>query len=156
MSQTAVTSQPAKGSCSIGQAAEQSGVSAKMIRYYESIGLLRPASRSAANYRSYDHVAIGTLRFTARARRLGFSVSEIARLLALWQEPARSSADVKALALQHVAELEQRIAALQGMREAIADLATRCHGDGRPECPILDELSGDPAAGRGPDRERSR
>ena len=164
MLRSAITSQshepprprPPQRSCSIGQASERSGVSAKMIRYYESIALLRPASRSAANYRSYDHVAVDTLRFIARARGLGFSIAEIARLLALWQEPARSSADVKALALQHVAELERRIAALQGMRAAVADLAARCHGDGRPECPILDELSGDPASGRMPDRELIR
>lgn len=129
-------------SCPIGQAARLSGVSAKMIRYYESIGLVRPASRSAANYRSYDRMAIHTLRFIARSRALGFSIDEIARLLALWQDPARNSADAKELALRHVAELEQRIAALQGMKAAVATLAAQCRGDGRSECPILDELSG--------------
>jgi MerR family copper efflux transcriptional regulator len=128
--------------CSIGRAAEASGVSAKMIRYYESIGLIRPASRSAANYRTYDPAAIQTLRFIARARSLGFSVDEIAQLLALWQEPGRSSADVKALALAHVADLKKRIAALQSIKAVIETLAAHCHGDDRPECPILDELAG--------------
>jgi Cu(I)-responsive transcriptional regulator len=134
---------PLLSDCSIGQAAEKSGVSAKMIRYYESIGLVHPAARSAANYRSYDHAAIQTLRFIARARSLGFSIEEISRLLALWLEPERSSADVKALALAHVADLNTRITALQGMKHAIEDLARQCCGDDRPECPIISELSGD-------------
>ncbi|HEY5300189.1 MAG TPA: Cu(I)-responsive transcriptional regulator [Acetobacteraceae bacterium] len=134
----------ARPGCTIGQAALASGVSAKMIRYYESIGLIRPASRSAGNYRTYDGADIQTLRFIARARSLGFSVDRITRLLALWREPARNSADVKVVALRHVADLDERIRALQGMRAAIESLAEHCHGDERPECPILDDL----AAGR--------
>lgn len=138
--------------CSIGHAAKKSGVSAKMIRYYESIGLVRPAARSAANYRNYDDTAIQTLRFIARARSLGFSMDEITRLLALWHEPDRSSADVKALALAHVADLDKRIAALKDMRQAIENLARQCCGDDRPECPIISELAGerrrDPEKGR--------
>ena len=129
--------------CSIGQASDASGVSAKMIRYYESIGLIRPASRSAGNYRTYDPTAVQTLRFIARARGLGFAMEEIARLLALWQEPDRSSADVKALALKHAADLAARIEALQSMKAAVETLAAHCHGDHRPECPILEELAGD-------------
>ena len=134
---------PAGSGCSIGQAARASGVSAKMIRYYESIGLIRPAMRSAANYRHYDHDAIRTLRFVARARGLGFALEDIARLVALWQEPDRRSADVKSVALAHVAELEGRIAALQAMKAAIERVAVQCHGDGGPQCPILDELWGE-------------
>jgi MerR family copper efflux transcriptional regulator len=146
------TARAVPAGCSIGQAAKESGVSAKMIRYYESIGLIRPAWRSAANYRAYDQAAIQTLRFVARARLLGFSMEEIARLLALWQEPERSSADVKALALEHVADLTKRIAALQGMKAAIEKLAENCHGDERPECPIIDEFAGEVSAR--PGRER--
>lgn len=127
---------------SIGEAARVSGVSAKMIRYYESIGLVRPAARSAANYRHYDQAAVQTLGFIARARLLGFSIAEISQLLALWQEPGRSSADVKALALAHAADLGRRIAALQTMKSAVETLAAGCQGDDRPACPILDDLSG--------------
>ncbi|MGA9869010.1 MAG: Cu(I)-responsive transcriptional regulator [Acetobacteraceae bacterium] len=125
----------------IGQAALASGVSAKMIRYYETIGLIRPASRSAGNYRTYEAADIQTLRFIARARSLGFSVDKITRLLALWREPGRNSADVKAVALRHVADLDERIRALQRMRAAIENLAAHCHGDDRPDCPILDDLA---------------
>ena len=135
--------------CPIGRAAALSGVSAKMIRYYESIGLVRPPVRSAANYRHYDDAAIRTLRFVARARGLGFSIEDIARLLALWQEPARSSADVKTLALQHVADLARRIEDMRRMKTALERVADQCHGDHRPECPILDELS-DPRPTRRP------
>lgn len=133
---------PVLSGCSIGEAARASGVSAKMIRYYEAIGMVRPVARSAANYRTYDAVAIQTLRFIGRARRLGFPMDMIGRLLALWQDKARSSADVKALALRHVAELDERIAALQAMKAAIEQVAGQCHGDDRPDCPILDELTG--------------
>ena len=131
--------------CSIGHAAQASGVSAKMIRYYETIGLVRPVSRSAANYRSYDSASIQTLRFIGRSRALGFSMEMISRLLALWQDKERSSAAVKALAVQHVAELDGRIAALQAMKAAIERVAEQCRGDHRSECPILDDLTGDPA-----------
>lgn len=133
---------PIQPECSIGEAARASGVSAKMIRYYETIGMVRPVARSAANYRSYDAVAIQILRFIGRARALGFSMDMIGRLLALWQDKERSSADVKALALQHMADLNERIAALQAMKAAIEHVAQQCHGDHRPDCPILDELTG--------------
>jgi Cu(I)-responsive transcriptional regulator len=128
--------------CQIGEAAERSGVSAKMIRYYESIGLIRPAARSEGNYRTYDPGAVQRLRFIARARELGFSTEEIARLLALWQEAGRSSADVKAMVLTHIAALDAKIRSLKTMRAALRSLADDCHGDAQPDCPILDDLAG--------------
>ena len=139
----------------IGQAAALSGVSAKMIRYYESVGLIRPAARSAGNYRTYDENAVQILRFIARARGLGFSMSDITRLLELWQEPARSSADVKALALKHIAELDEKIRALADMRAALWRLTDHCHGDARPACPILEKLAGETVA-LSPSNERGR
>jgi Cu(I)-responsive transcriptional regulator len=125
----------------IGEASAASGVSAKMIRYYESIGLVRPATRTESNYRTYDGKAVETLRFVARARHLGFSMDEIGRLLTLWQDRARASADVKALALKHIDELEQRIAAMTAMKATLEHLADRCHGDDRPDCPIIEGLA---------------
>ena len=125
----------------IGEAAVQSGVSAKMIRYYESLGLLKEARRTAAGYRIYDERDIHTLRFVRRARDLGFSIAGIQRLLALWQNRRRSSADVRRVAQAHVAELERKIAELQSMRRTLVQLVDSCHGDGRPDCPILDDLS---------------
>ena len=133
---------PNQDPCSIGDAARASGVSAKMIRYYETIGLVQPVARSAANYRSYNDSAIQTLRFIGRSRALGFSIDRISRLLALWQDRDRSSADVKAVALQHIADLNERIAVLQAMKTAIEHVADQCHGDHRPDCPILNELTG--------------
>lgn len=133
---------PIQAGCSIGEAARASGVSAKMIRYYEAMGMVRPVARSAANYRSYHAVAIQTLRFIGRARALGVPMDMIVRPLALWQDKERSSAAVKALALQHIAELDERIAALQAMKAGIEHVAEQCHGDHRPDCPILDELTG--------------
>jgi len=127
----------------IGEASAASGVSAKMIRYYESIGLVRPATRTESNYRTYDGKAVETLRFVARARHLGFSMMEIGRLLALWQDRARASADVKALAVKHIDELEQRIAALTAMKATLEHLALRCHGDDRPDCPIIEGIAGE-------------
>jgi Cu(I)-responsive transcriptional regulator len=127
----------------IGGAAKRSGVSAKMIRYYESIGLVLPANRTASNYRTYDERAIRQLRFIQRARALGFSIEDIQKLLALWGDRDRSSAEVKALAEDHIADLEKRIAALRKMQVALGHLAERCHGDGRPDCPIIDDLAGD-------------
>ena len=125
----------------IGDAATASGVSAKMIRYYESIGLVRPATRTEGNYRSYDDRAIQTLRFVGRARQLGFSMEEITRLPALWQDANRSSAEIKAVALDHIRELEMRILALKQMKKSLEHLADRCRGDDRPECLILDDLA---------------
>ncbi len=126
---------------SIGEAARVSGVSAKMIRYYESIGLISAPRRSAAGYRFYDERDIQTLRFVRRARDLGFPVEDIGRLLELWRDGARSSADVKRLAEQHIAALEEKVAALQSMQRTLERLACACHGDDRPDCPILDDLA---------------
>ena len=124
----------------IGAAAQASGLSAKMIRYYEQIGLLPAAIRRDSGYRDYDSRDVDTLRFVRQARALGFTLDTIRALLSLWQDGQRSSADVKALALAQVAELDQRISDLTRMRDAVARLAHRCHGDQRPECPILEEL----------------
>lgn len=126
----------------IGEASAASGVSAKMIRYYEEIGLIAPAARTAANYRVYDRDSVNRLRFVRRARSLGFSLEETERLLKLWDDKERASAEVKALALAHVEELEQKIAEMQAMRDTLAHLADRCHGDDRPNCPILADLDG--------------
>ncbi len=125
----------------IGQAAAASGVSAKMIRYYESIGLLRPADRSDSGYRHYEEADVHTLRFVRRARDLGFAVAEIADLLALWQDRDRASAQVKNLALAHVAGLERKIADLKAMVATLSTLAARCGGNDRPDCPIIDDLA---------------
>ncbi len=129
----------------IGQAAEASGVSAKMIRYYEAIGLIAAAPRSAAGYRHYAEADVHTLRFVRRARDLGFTVAQIAELLALWHDRSRHSADVKEIALGHVAGLRRKIAELEEMAATIEALAERCHGDHRPDCPILVSLASTPA-----------
>ena len=126
----------------IGQAADGAGVSAKRIRYYEQIGLIVAAKRSDAGYRFYDERDLHTLRFIHRARQLGFSLPQIATLLALWQDRRRSSANVKKVALAHVAELSMKITELQSMVDTLEDLAARCDGDSRPDCPILAELQG--------------
>jgi Cu(I)-responsive transcriptional regulator len=125
----------------IGDASAASGVSAKMIRYYESIGLLRPATRTSSNYRTYDAKSVETLRFVASARHLGFSMDEIGRLLALWHDRARASADVKALAVKHIDELEARISQMTAMKATLEHLAARCHGDDRPDCPIIEGIA---------------
>jgi Cu(I)-responsive transcriptional regulator len=135
------------GFWNIGEAAAQSGVTAKMIRYYESQRLLEPPRRTDAGYRLYDKDDIHTLRFIRRARRLGFSMKEVTRLLALWQNRKRSSADVRRVAQEHVMELDLKIAELEAMRKTLVDLIHRCHGDSRPACPILDDLAA-PGDGR--------
>ncbi len=126
----------------IGAVAEKSGVPPKTIRYYESVGLIEQAGRTAAGYRVYDGRDIETLRFIQRARGLGFSVSEVADLLALWRDTKRHSAEVKGLAKAHVQDIDRKIAGLQGMRHTLTHLIERCHGDERPDCPILDDLAG--------------
>lgn len=126
----------------IGQASKQSGISAKMIRHYEALGLVPGVSRSQAGYRQYDAATVHTLQFIRRARELGFETREIAALLQLWRNKRRSSAEVKRLAERHVAELGLRIAALQAMQRTLVQLAHDCHGDHRPDCPILDDLAG--------------
>ena len=128
------------GPFNIGQAASRSGVSAKMVRHYESLGLLPAVHRTDAGYRQYGDKQIHTLRFIRRARTLGFSMAEIAELLKLWQNQRRASADVKRIAQAHVADLERRIAEMQAMRQTLATLADCCAGDDRPECPILSGL----------------
>ena len=126
----------------IGAAAAASGVTAKMIRHYEAIGLLRPAGRRANAYRDYAERDIHELRFVRRARRLGFSMDEIAALLALWRDHDRPSRDVRAIAERHVADLEARIAEMQAMATTLRGLVDACCGDDRPDCPILDDLAG--------------
>jgi MerR family copper efflux transcriptional regulator len=125
----------------IGQAAAATGVSAKMIRYYESIALIPVGKRSDAGYRIYGENDLHTLRFIKRARQLGFSLDQIRDLLSLWQNKERASADVKTIALGHVAQLNQRIAELTEMRDTLQTLAGCCHGDDRPDCPILQSLA---------------
>ena len=126
----------------IGQAAKSSAVSAKMIRHYESIGLLPKAHRTESGYRLYDEADVHTLRFIQRARSLGFPLETIRTLLALWRNRRRSSAQVKDLAQRHTAELERKIAEMQAMVRTLKHLAQHCHGDERPDCPILDDLAG--------------
>lgn len=125
----------------IGEAARRSGVSAKTIRYYESVGLIPAAGRTAAGYRAYTTNEVETLRFIQRSRSLGFSVEDVAGLLELWRDRSRASADVKAIALKHVADIERKIAELETIRRTLLDLTTRCCGDNHPECPILDGLA---------------
>ena len=125
----------------IGIAAEQSGVPAKTIRYYESIGLIPAVTRTAGGYRAYGEPDVQVLRFIQRARGLGFSVKDVANLLALWKDKSRASAEVKALALRHIGRIDRKLTELESIRRTLIDLAERCHGDDRPECPILDDLA---------------
>lgn len=127
----------------IGQASAASGVSAKMIRYYESIGLIRAPMRTGSNYRVYGTDEIHVLRFIKRARTLGFSVDETATLLGLWQDKDRASAEVKEVATTHIAALETKIGELQGMVSTLRHLAHCCGGNERPDCPILADLAGE-------------
>lgn len=126
----------------IGQAARASGVSAKMIRHYESLGLLPPAPRTDAGYRLYGEDALHSLRFIRRARDLGFGMAEIAELLDLWRNRRRTSAGVRRIAQAHVDDLARRIAGMQAMQRTLEHLVHCCHGDDRPQCPILDDLAG--------------
>lgn len=130
-----------QGFFNIGAAAEASGVSAKMIRHYEEIGVIAKAGRTAAGYRIYRDADVHVLRFVRRARDLGFTMKEIEKLLALWNDRRRASSDVKRLAMKHVAELERKIAELDAMRRSLVQLVHHCHGDHRPACPILNDLS---------------
>ena len=125
----------------IGEAARASGVSAKMIRYYEQTGLITPPARSMAGYRVYAQADIHALRFIRRARDLGFTVGQIAELMELWRDRSRASADVKRIALAHVGVLEAKMREIEAMAKALKHLARTCHGDGRPECPIIEELA---------------
>jgi MerR family copper efflux transcriptional regulator len=127
----------------IGEAAKATGVPAKMIRYYESIGLLPPPNRTGSGYRSYDGAALHRLRFVRRARDFAFSMKQIKALLRLWSDHKRPSREVKAIALGHVAELNMKIEQLTQLRDVLADLAHRCSGDHRPHCPILHDLERD-------------
>jgi Cu(I)-responsive transcriptional regulator len=130
------------GYVDIGEAARASGVSAKMIRHYEGIGLVPPAGRTAAGYRVYGPADVHRLRFVKRARDLGFSMAEIGKLLALWNDRRRKSSEVKRLATRHIAELERKIGELESMRATLMQLVHHCHGDQRPDCPILEDLAG--------------
>jgi MerR family copper efflux transcriptional regulator len=125
----------------IGEAAKASGVSSKMIRHYEAIGLIGAARRTDAGYRLYGQRDVQVLQFIHRARALGFSLEQIRDLLALWQDKARASADVRTLARSHIAELEQKIAEMEAMKRTLAALVASCHGDTRADCPILDDLA---------------
>ncbi len=129
-----------EGLSSISEAAERAGVSAKMIRHYEDLGMIPKVGRTQAGYRIYRDSDIHTLRFIRRARDLGFTMKEIETLLGLWQNRRRASADVKKLAVKHLADLDARIAEMQEMRSALAKLADCCQGDERPDCPILEDL----------------
>jgi Cu(I)-responsive transcriptional regulator len=128
-------------SMNIGQAAAASGVTAKMIRHYEEIGLVPPPRRTASNYRTYSASDVHVLGFVKRARTLGFSMADIKNLLALWGSKGRSSASVKKIAGRHIAELKRKIAETQSLVAALEHLSRHCHGDERPECPILDDLA---------------
>ena len=125
----------------IGQASKASGVTTKMIRYYDEIGLVRPSARTDANYREYDEREINELRFIRRARSLGFSMPEITQLLSLWRDRGRPSREVKAIAERHLADLDARIAEMQAMADTLRHLSHCCAGDDRPDCPILADLT---------------
>ena len=135
------------GLLNIGEAAARSGVSAKMLRHYESLGLLGEVSRTDAGYRQYSEREVHILRFIRRGRDLGFSMAEIAELLKLWQDRRRASSQVKKIAQAHIADLDRRLEEMQAMRQTLQQLTQCCHGDERPDCPILDGLAGGPAAG---------
>ena len=128
----------------IGEASRQSGVSAKMLRHYESLGLLGKVNRTDSGYRLYSAADVHTLRFIKRCRDLGFSMAEISELVGLWQNKHRASAHVKQIAQKHMEELSERIASMQAMQRTLSTLLGCCHGDALPDCPILDDLAGHP------------
>lgn len=140
----------------IGQAAEASGISAKMIRYYEETGLIPPAARRGSGYRDYADTDVHRLRFIRRARDLGFTVEQIGELLGLWSDRSRASADVKALAIGHVAALRAKMAEIEGMISTLEGLAATCHGNDRPDCPIIDSLAADAGAVPAPRKSAPR
>jgi len=125
----------------IGEAAKASGVNAKLIRHYESIGVIPKASRTQSGYRVYSDADVHTLIFVKRARGLGFSMKEIKKLLSLWRNKLRASSEVKALVQEHIKLLEEKIKELEAMRDTLKHLARNCHGDNRPDCPILENLA---------------
>jgi Cu(I)-responsive transcriptional regulator len=125
----------------IGALAKETGIAAKTIRYYESVGLIAAPPRSGGNYRMYGERDLATLRFVQRARNLGFSVKEVGDLVALWQDRQRASADVRSLATAHLGEIERKLKELEAMRASLDHLIKRCHGNKRPDCPIIDELA---------------
>ena len=127
--------------CSIGEASKRSGISAKMIRYYESTGLIQGVRRTHSNYRYYSEQDIRQLQFLKSARDLGFSSEQMAKLIALWRDDDRSNAEVKRVSLEHVEEIDKRMRELQNMRTALMGMVEQCHGDGKPQCPILDGLA---------------
>jgi Cu(I)-responsive transcriptional regulator len=132
------------GPLNIGQAAAAAGMSAKMLRHYEGIGLIPKARRTHSGYRTYSDNEIHVLRFIRHARSLGFSIKESGELVSLWQDRRRASSRVKKLATEHIRELDQKIAQMQAMKATLERLASHCHGNDRPECPILDELATNP------------
>lgn len=139
----------------ISEASARSGVTPKMVRYYESIGLFTPTPRRENAYRDFDERDVHDLRFIKRARTLGFSIEEIQRLLALWRDRDRPSREVKAIAARHIEDLETRIGEMQAMVATLAHLSRNCHGDNRPDCPILDELARKPSGDQpGEDTDR--
>jgi Cu(I)-responsive transcriptional regulator len=140
----------------IGQAAEASGVSAKMIRHYEEIGLIPKARRTYSGYRMYTENEIHVLRFIRQARNLGFSMKQIEALLGLWRDMRRPSSKVKTLAQEHISELEQKIAEMQAMKATLQRLVKTCHGDDRPDCPILEELAQTGASPSAPSPTRKK
>ncbi|GAA4430308.1 Cu(I)-responsive transcriptional regulator [Acidovorax lacteus] len=134
-------SHPTTTPVAIGVAAQRAGISARMVRHYEALGLLPGVARTDSGYRQYTAADVHTLQFIRRARDLGFSMDEIAELLALWRNRRRSSASVKRIAQAHIEDLDQRIAAMQAMQRSLQALVACCQGDDRPDCPILDDLA---------------
>jgi len=125
----------------IGEVAAETGITSKSIRYYESIGLIPEAHRTGGGYRQYSDKDVQTLHFIRRARNLGFTVGEVEELLSLYRDRNRASADVREIAIRHITDLDKKVAELEGMRATLTHLVDKCHGDERPDCPILDDLA---------------